>query len=320
MQLQLEVTSEPVVLSQPDHAPAQVHVFDELSVWAVNAALAAKRPLLVRGEPGVGKTQLAEAVATVLRLPLVTHVVDSQTEPRDLLWQYDAVQRLAEAQIVGAMSSSEEALSRLDVRHFVRPGPVWWALDWQAAADQAARLRMTAPVTPNAWQPADGCVLLIDEIDKAESDVPNGLLQALGASRFQPEGFSEPVHARGRTSLVIVTTNEERVLPDAFLRRCLVLDLSLPTDESELTELLIQRGRAHFPEASAEILKTAAEVLVRDRRAAIERQSTPLPGQAEYLDLLRAVIDIASTDPDEQNRVLERVSRFVLDKTSGRGR
>ncbi|MCO6453879.1 MAG: AAA family ATPase [Pirellulaceae bacterium] len=315
---QLEKPDGPIVLERSPTAPEQVHLFDDESIWALNAALAARRPLLVRGEPGVGKTQLAQAAAVLLNRPLVSFVVDSQTEPRDLLWRFDAVQRLAEAQVLSAVTQHMDQMrERLAIGNFVRPGPVWWALDWTSAKAQAARLHGPEPARPAIWSPGDGCVLLIDEIDKAESDVPNGLLQSLGAAQFRPDGFEVPVKAAGEPALVVITTNEERALPDAFVRRCLVLFIALPDDKADLTELLIQRAQAHFPQASDELLRGAAEVLIEDRQAALDRQQTPVPGQAEYLDLVRAVTEIAPDDIARQKAVLDRVRRFVLDKSAG---
>ena len=297
---------------------SRVHVFDDRSIWALNAALASGRPLLVRGEPGVGKTQLALAAAEVLDWPLITSVVDAQTEARDLLWSFDAVQRLADAQLLGALGTDEQqARQALAVSNFVRPGPVWWALDWESASDQSTRLGHPPRVGPAGWEPGTGAVLLIDEIDKAESDVPNGLLEALGSSSFTPYGFELPVVVNGRLPLVIVTTNEERALPDAFIRRCLVLALKLPDDEGEVTELLVTRGRAHFPDADGGLLSRIAELTLRDRRNAISNQVTPLPGQAEFLDLVRAVIEIEPEDQSRQMDVLDRVSEFVLNKNAG---
>lgn len=314
----IENPNQPLVLERSTNAPDHVHVFDSDTIWALNTAMAAKRPLLVRGEPGVGKTQLAQAAAYVLRRPLITHVVDAQTEARDLLWQFDAVQRLAEAQVLGAAHSQEGELhARLSIERFTRPGPVWWALNWKSAEAQSSRLQLPTPDAPDGWKPGDGCVLLVDEIDKAESDVPNGLLQALGSARFIPEGFAKMVHAEGTVALVIVTTNEERSLPDAFLRRCLVHHITLPEDDHELVDLLVQRAEAHFPSTKLEVFKAAAEMLAADRKQAREHKVTPLPGQAEFLDLVRAVTQIAPDDETRQQQVLERVGKFVLDKNAG---
>lgn len=309
---------EAVVVRRREGAPEQVHVFDEASVMAVNAALAAMRPLLVRGEPGCGKTQLARAAAVKMGRVFVSHVVDSHTEPRDLLWTFDAVARLAEAQVQGALrlgtvpADADELQQRLDVANYIVPGALWWAFAWDDAAAQAKRTRRMPPAQAEGARPGAGAVVLIDEIDKAESDVPNGLLEALGEGQFTPEGRSEPVKAQGIPPLVVITTNEERGLPDAFLRRCLVLQLTLPQGRDELMQFLVERGRAHFADADGKILESAARMLVEDREAA-RKQDQPAPGQAEYLDLVRAVLGLAR-DPAAQMEMLERVRAFSLRK------
>ena len=246
--------------------PEQYHEFDRKSELAIRAALGAKRPLLVRGKPGVGKTQLA-AAANVLHRPLVSRVVDWRTEARDLLWEFDAVMRLAEAQIAAAVAPtlnprdggcagdtgqawrnvSELLQEHLSVRRFVRPGPLWWAFGWQGAAAQARLSGSPIPAPGSEADSKNGCVVLIDEIDKADTDVPNGPLKALGSGEFLVLGSSDPVKVVGEPPLVIITTNEERVLPNAFLRRCLVLRLKLPERDHELIEFLKGRARLHFP-------------------------------------------------------------------------
>ncbi len=304
-----------IELAPLSNKPEEVHVFEDESVWALNAALAARRPVLIRGEPGVGKSQLARAAAAkeVLNCPLVSFVVDSSTESRDLLWTFDAVKRLAEAQISGALKETEEQVrTRLDPERFFHPGPLWWAFDWSSADDQAQLVGDATPLAPSDWQPGDGCVVLIDEIDKAESDVPNGLLEALGAGVFHPRGRRERIEIQGEPPLVVITTNEERVLPDAFVRRCLVLDMALPPDAETLKPFLIERGRAHLGDlTNDEVLALAADMLVKDR---FGTHSTPRPGQAEYLDLIRAVVELCPGDYAEQQKTLGRVSNFVLNK------
>ncbi len=319
--------------------PPQAHVFDQASIDAVNAALAARRPLLVRGEPGTGKSQLARAAAAELGRPLVSEVIDSRTEARDLLWTFDAVARLAEAQLVGAMPEVkrvEQLREMLEPRRFVRPGPLWWTLNWASAREQAELLREPPPQKPDGWTPGQGCVLLIDEIDKGESDVPNGLLEALGEGVFRPPGLAEPVRFDGGLPpLVIVTTNEERALPDAFLRRCLVLHVSLPRlgpqptkkEEDAFVAFLVGRAEAHFApsrageeeqaslraQAQREVFEQAARLLITDRVAALGRDLPP-PGQAEYLDLLRAVIAQKPSAPKQQLALLETLASYVYQK------
>ena len=298
-------------------APERAHEFDERSIAAVNTALAAQRPLLVRGEPGVGKTQLAEAVAIELQRAYYPFTVDSRTESRDLLWRFDAVARLAQAQLYAALGQQDnvDVAHELAPQRFVRPGPLWWAFDdesaLRASGDEATPLDQGENA---AWQ-AHGWVLLIDEIDKAESDVPNGLLEALGARQFTPLEHKEPVVNTGITPLIIITTNEERVLPDAFVRRCLVLQLALPRDDNRLMAFLQQRGQAHFGDRTTdEVLREAARQLVADRTATEAAQLSPLPGQAEYLDLVRAVVNLADGDVKKQKGLLASAARFTLRK------
>lgn len=299
--------------------PEQTHVFDADSIRAINTALAARRPLLVRGEPGIGKSQLAKAAAKQLKRPYVQHVVDARTESHDLLWHYDAVARLAEAQLCGVLGQRKGGVRRrLAVSNFLRPGPLWWAFNWQDAARQANEIGEGVSLMKDDADPANGCVVLIDEIDKAEIDVPNGLLEALGNGEFTPPGRRQPVNAVFEPSLVIVTTNEERALPDAFLRRCLVLHLKLPTTRKELESFLTDRGRAHFPDADARVIGKAVQLLSDERvpedGGLPKTGPLPLPGQAEFLDLLRAVITMRPKNPEGQLQVLDEISKFTLRK------
>ena len=329
--------NEVIELAATGDMPEAVHQFESRQIRAINAALAARRPLLVRDEPGIGKSQLARAAAKGLGRAFVPHTVDARTESRDLLWHFDAVARLAEAQLLGALGRAADLASpnpapssaekgdqpapnlrdRLAIACFLHPRALWWAFDWNGALNRAKAIGISAPPQPDGGDPANGCLVLIDEIDKAEADVPNGLLEALGAGSFHPQGCTEPVKAIGIAPLVVITTNEERALPDAFVRRCLVLHLRLPSDPKKLAERLIERGRAHFrrhePPASDKVLQRAAELLIADRETARENHWLPLPGQAEYLDLVRAVIARERT-AKAQEALMEKVAEFVLKK------
>jgi MoxR-like ATPase len=166
--------------------------------------------------------------------------------------------------------------------------------------------------------PKNGVVVLIDEIDKGEADVPNGLLEVLGAGEFTIPGRAEPIRLKEGVEppLVVITTNEERMLPDAFVRRCIVLTLRLPSDTKELIAHLVARGRAHFDTANVSdaVLEQAAILLAADRKTAQERKLRPLPGQAEFMDLVRAVIDLAGPKKVAQQACLDRIAQFVLRK------
>lgn len=276
---------------------ASWHVLSKAEITALNAALATGRPLLVRGEPGVGKSQLARAAAVAFGRTLVHQTVDNLTETHDLLWTFDAVARLAEAQVmgsIGAVGPDDRARvveQRLEVRRFVQPGALWWALSPASAYEQAQRGGYGQCVVSRVDAPAyaAGTVVLIDEIDKADPSVPNGLLDALGHGGFNVRDVcrvSAPADAA--PPLIVITTNEERALSDAFLRRCLVLHLGLPEGEA-LNARLIEIGAVHFPKADPGLLAEAAELLARDRAALQARHLSP-PGLAEYLDLVRAVV------------------------------
>lgn len=306
----------PVLLNDGSEGFKAVHIFNKKMIHAVNAALASGRPLLVRGEPGVGKSQLAYAAAVVLKRQFLQFTVDIQSEAQDLMWHFDAVRRLAEAQVMSARSAVPEDIDDLlNENLFLYPGPLWWAFDWKNAQVQADKCGVPVPeLTPDADPVSNGCVLLIDEIDKAETDVPNGLLEALGAQQFSPMNKLKTVKAQKPLPLVIITTNEERALPNAFLRRCMVLHLELPDNEQEFIELLTKRAHEHFPEISRDIQVDAAKQLYADRQVAHSKRLTPLPGQAEFLDLLRALYAQEPTDEIRQKELLEQISQYALRK------
>jgi MoxR-like ATPase len=309
----------------PDHVeklpayaalPETVHVFDDDTIEAVNAALAARRPLLVRGEPGTGKSQLARAAAAALGRAFLPFTVDARTEARDLLFTVDTVARLADAQILGHLPAEEglDVQARLAEERYTEPGPLWWVFDWTSATHQIGDGRGKAPWTPESWQPDDGAVLLVDEIDKSDPAMPNGLLEALGQGQFQAPGATTVVASQDAVApLVIVTTNEERALPDAFVRRCLVLRLHWPDDEEALLAALVARGRAHFKDVDEDVLLAAAKMVAADRAEVARRGLCP-PGGAEYLDLLRVVATRFAGDADAQRVALERIRGFALRK------
>lgn len=322
--------------------PAAWHQFDSESSLAVVAALATGRPLLIRGEPGIGKSQIARAVAQVIEVPFLSYVVNATCECNDLLYSYDAVSRLAQAQVMSAQfgrlmegaptnpaevrPASLDWKSELREQRFIRPQTLWWAINWEDARTQVGNFydprQINEPLRPPDWQPGQGCVVLIDEIDKADSDLPNGLLESLGNSGFQlPHGGpSVGLSVGHRAPLVFITTNEERELPAAFLRRCVVLPLEFPSDprnptnERPATDFLIQRGRSHFNEESIgdDILRQAAEQVLQDRKATPPGQ--PKPGAAEYLDLLQALAELEPNDASRQQDLLGKIAKFVVRK------
>jgi len=199
----------------------------------------------------------------------------------------------------------------------VHPGPLWWAFNWTTALAQAkkTRIKRANPEQPSGWQPSQGAVLLIDEIDKADSDLPNGLLEALGNGQFGVDLLGETVRRAVDVPppLVIITTNEERELPAAFLRRCFVLTLTLPTDTGELVKRLLERGEIHFSDLHRKhpkLLEEAAHLLAEDRATA-KNAGLYKPGVAEYLDLLRALDQWGGEDP---HQTLKDLKEFTFCK------
>lgn len=222
---------------------------DDLGV-AVNAAVTLQRPLLVKGEPGTGKTELARQVALSLGMPLIEWHVKSTTKAQQGLYEYDAVSRLRDSQLGDARVN--------DVRNYIRKGKLWQAFEAEARV-----------------------VLLIDEIDKADIEFPNDLLQELDRMEFHVYETGETVAARHRP-VVIITSNNEKELPDAFLRRCFFHYIRFP-DEATLRAIV----RVHFPGIKEALLATALSQF-------FELRDTPglkkKPSTSEVLDWLRLLL------------------------------
>src|SRR5476649_1025226 len=201
---------------------------DDLKI-AVNAAIALERPLLIKGEPGTGKTQLAYEVAGALKAPLITWHIKATTKAQQGLYEYDAVTRLRDSQL------GDERVK--DVKNYIRHGKLWDAFE--------------APERP---------VLLIDEIDKADIEFPNDLLQELDRMEFYVYETNETISAKIRP-LVLITSNNEKELPDAFLRRCFFHYIRFPDDETMRAIVEV-----HFPGIKQKLVAEALRIFfdVRD--------------------------------------------------------
>ena len=321
--------------------PAAIHRFEPEHAAALRAAEAAGRPLLVRGLPGVGKSQLARAAAAAARRHFVWAVIDGRTEAQDLQWRFDAVRRLADAQ--------SHPGDKLPVKNYISPGPLWAAFDWQGAVDWCAKHHgvnaLPDWMDAETWRSAEAkgdagptqrpvdapadhkVVLLLDEIDKADADLPNALLEALSGNGFTPTvpGVPAVVCAPQNRPLIIITTNEERELPPAFLRRCFVIELTLPQDDPGLTTHLVALAKSHqsylvkcgqrqaAQVCSEEVLTQAAQALLAARDDARANQAY-LPATAEYLDLVRALATLFPGSDADQLENLALLKTYALKK------
>lgn len=224
---------------------------------AVNAALTLERPLLLKGEPGTGKTLLAEEVAAALNRPLLQWHIKSTTKAQQGLYEYDAVSRLRDSQL------GDERVHTIS--NYIIKGAVW-----------------------EAFESATPSVLLIDEIDKADIEFPNDLLREIDKMEFHVHETQQTIRAKHRP-LIIITSNNEKELPDAFLRRCFFHYIRFP-DPQTLSEIV----QVHFPELPSTLLDAALSSFYALRNAPGLKKK---PSTSEFLDWLELLLrnDI---DPD----------------------
>ena len=224
---------------------------------AVNAALTLERPLLIKGEPGTGKTVLAEEVSAALGMELITWHIKSTTKAQQGLYEYDAITRLRDSQL------GDERVK--DVKNYINKGKLWEAFE------QDKRV-----------------VLLIDEIDKADIEFPNDLLQELDRMEFYVYETGETIKAAQRP-LVIITSNNEKELPDAFLRRCFFHYISFP-DADTMSQIV----NVHYPDIKDRLVKSALSSFyeVRDVPGLKKKPST-----SELLDWLKLLMN-EDIDPE----------------------
>src|ERR1700688_1276221 len=217
---------------------------------AVNAAVTLERPLLVKGEPGTGKTLLAEEVARSLGRPLVQWHIKSTTKAQQGLYEYDAVSRLRDSQLGDAHVG--------DIAHYIKRGVLWEAFELESPA-----------------------VVLIDEVDKADIEFPNDLLRELDRMEFYVYETQKTIRAQQRP-IVIITSNNEKELPDAFLRRCFFHYIRFP-DRETMTRIVA----VHYPDIQSLLLREALNVFyeIRDVPGLKKKPST-----SELLDWLKLLM------------------------------
>jgi MoxR-like ATPase len=233
---------------------SQNYIATDDLMLAVNASLTLKRPLLIKGEPGTGKTMLAEEVATALGMPLLQWHIKSTTKAQQGLYEYDAVSRLRDSQLSGA----EEVARVRDIRNYIVKGVLWQAF--------------------TAEQPV---ALLIDEIDKADIEFPNDLLRELDRMEFYVYETRELVKAVHRP-LVFITSNNEKELPDAFLRRCFFHYIKFP--DAETMQKIVD---VHFPGLKKQLLSAAMKVFFDVRNLPGLKKK---PSTSELLDWLKLLV------------------------------
>ncbi len=226
------------------------YVATEDLMVAVNAAIRLERPLLVKGEPGTGKTELAHQVASALGLRLIEWHVKSTTRAQQGLYEYDAVSRLRDSQL------GDERVQ--DVKNYIKPGKLW-----------------------DAFTAGEKVVLLIDEVDKADIEFPNDLLQELDRMEFHVYETGETIQAVHRP-IVIITSNNEKELPDAFLRRCFFHFIAFPE-----TATMLRIIDVHFPDIKKELVRTALTQFYEIRETPGLKKK---PSTSEVLDWLKLLM------------------------------
>ena len=244
---------------------------DDLTL-AVNASITLERPLLVKGEPGTGKTELARQIAFSLDLPIIEWNIKSTTKAQQGLYEYDAVSRLRDSQL------GDERVK--EISNYIKKGKIW-----------------------EAFETTGKSVLLIDEIDKADIEFPNDLLQELDKMEFFVYETGETIKSRERP-IVIITSNNEKELPDAFLRRCFFHFIQFP--EKQTLESIVQ---VHFPDIKKKLLDEALNQFFEVREVPGLKKK---PSTSEMLDWLKLLL---SEDVDASD--LKSDGKNILPKLHG---
>jgi MoxR-like ATPase len=361
-----------------DRRDGKLYVYDDAGeiVLAVNIALATGRPLLLSGPSGGGKSSLAQHVARVLGRRYYEFVVTARTQAQDLTWRFDAVRRLADAQVEGRLSAPDSLTS---IYPYIEPQALWWIFDRESARTRRPRKDDSAegatelppaepsdggkthgespkePTDPVRWDPRDvdreeeklpedpqldSCVLLVDEIDKADPDVPNNLLVELGSLQFDVDLIGEPVKFQGKRDdwksrpLVMITTNKERPLPQPFVRRCIVLEIpkpkrgllksiaahNFPKREEDFFDQVLDAvlashggGGTTRPPVASRREQAAAGTVAQDPQHLTGRDEEVVDVSiAEYVDTLRACTNLKDSAEDLSPELLADIVKRTV--------
>ena len=244
---------------------------DDLTL-AVNASITLERPLLIKGEPGTGKTELAKQISESLNLTLIEWNIKSTTKAQQGLYEYDAVSRLRDSQL------GDQKFSNIE--NYIKKGKIW-----------------------NAFESEQKCILLIDEIDKADIEFPNDLLQELDKMEFYIYETGKIIKSKSKP-IIVITSNNEKELPDAFLRRCFFHYIQFP-DEFTLSKII----EVHFPDIKKRLLKKALETffIIRETPGVKKKPST-----SEMIDWLKLLL-VEDIKPEE----ITKNEKEILPKLHG---
>lgn len=306
-----------------DRRDGKLYFYTDNIVLAINVALATQRPLLIEGPSGSGKSSLALNVARVLKRRYYDFVVTSRTKSQDILWKFDAVKRLRDAQIHSQSATIHNEHATLSEKNYIDPSVLWWAYNAKVAktyglSDSERGDICNYPIGGFNQDEFEASVILIDEIDKADPDFANNLLVALGSREFRISETGEVItyDKSIESPLVLITTNKERLLPPAFLRRCVLLRIGY-RGKADLVRIAIQSEHhldENDPEYEAlrvkygEIYEQLTEI-----KQALPHENFNGVSIAEFLDVVRAYnkLIVGFTD-DEQRQVLNMIIDIIL--------
>jgi len=307
-----------VIGGGPDDRSGRIYLYDPKLQLATEIAIVTQRPLLIRGSPGSGKSSFAPFVARNLKWRYYETTITGRTEAKDLLWRFDALARLRDAQARSYVISDDRDI---DPSRYITPGVLWWAFNRRDAkkfiskrkdSNKGKDNRMDREpfAEINCHRDPVRTVVLIDEIDKAEPELPNDMLEIFGLNRFTVDEVDHTVRrtipnpkdninssSHYGSLLIIITTNQERDLPAAFLRRCIVHTLEEPKEKEKLISRLESVAYLHLGDKlrsqsnGKELARRVAEKCYSFREEAAKSRGRG-PSTAEYLDALRVCLDL----------------------------